>query len=104
MVLGHVKPKQRAKVFEKWVSVAKHLRHMNDYPSLQAVCTGLGDTSVRRMSQTRSYLRPGCQQELQGYLDLLSVEASFQRYRNLLKGDAAAGSSAIPLMYVLLSP
>lgn len=101
MVLGHSKAKHRAKIFDKMVGIAAHLHNLNNYASLQAVCAGLEEMSVRRLTHTKSLLAPQTEQHFIAACRQMDPTGSYERYRGSLRRNAAAAQSAIPFLLVL---
>ncbi|EIW70717.1 hypothetical protein M231_02629 [Tremella mesenterica] len=105
LVLANPKAKHRARVYEQFVMIARQLRRNNNYDSLHAVLTGLQETSVHRLGQTRAtvHLGSSVERDFQSHLKLMDPRAGFVLYRRALQADISHGRPAIPLMATIIS-
>ncbi|KAG0325084.1 hypothetical protein BG004_003300, partial [Podila humilis] len=86
MILSPPKVKNRAKMMEKFIRIAKILRDMGNFNTTMAIIGAMNTSSIHRLVQTRDLLQ-GKEvwttfKELQ---HLMSSERSFHEYRNALK-------------------
>ncbi|KAF9027682.1 hypothetical protein BGZ52_002407 [Haplosporangium bisporale] len=86
MILSPPKVKNRAKMMEKFISIAKILRDMGNFNTTMAIIGAMNTSSIHRLVQTRDLLQ-GKEiwttfKELE---HLMSSERSFHEYRNALK-------------------
>ncbi|KAG0040870.1 hypothetical protein BGZ82_007892 [Podila clonocystis] len=86
MILSPPKVKHRAKMMEKFISIAKILRDMGNFNTTMAIIGAMNTSSIHRLVQTRELLQ-GKEiwttfKELE---HLMGSERSFHEYRNALK-------------------
>ncbi len=100
LILTNSKPKHRARMYERFMYIAQHLRQLNDYETLYAVTSGMRDTSVQRLSQTHQLVQvaPSVAKEFQGYVKLFDPGGGYAHYRRALQANVSNGQAAIPLM------
>ncbi|KAF8983398.1 hypothetical protein BGZ46_010315 [Entomortierella lignicola] len=86
MILLPVKAKHRAKVMERFISIAKILRDMGNYNTTMAVIAAMNTSAIHRLIQTREFLQSkeiwNTFKELE---HLMSSERSFFEYRSALR-------------------
>ncbi|KAF9185535.1 hypothetical protein BGZ51_002608 [Haplosporangium sp. Z 767] len=86
MILTPSKAKNRAKMMEKFIMIAKILRDMGNFNTTMAIIGAMNTSSIHRLVQTRELLQGkeiwNTFEELQR---LMSSERSFSEYRNALK-------------------
>jgi hypothetical protein len=88
MILVQGKIKHRARMLEKFMSIAAILRHSNNYNTLHAVLAGLGNASVHRLKHTRELLNGKAVNKV--YLSLarlMGSDRSFAAYRLALENS-----------------
>ncbi|KAF9413365.1 hypothetical protein BGZ94_000758 [Podila epigama] len=100
MILSPPKVKHRARMMEKFISIAKILRDMGNFNTTMAIIGAMNTSSIHRLVQTRELLQ-GKEiwttfKELE---HLMSSERSFHEYRTALK---AAKMPCIPYLGVHL--
>ncbi len=98
MVMAHAKPKHRARAYERFVTIAHHLRKLRDYPSLYAVVSGLNVSAISRLVQTHGLVRPSVEGLKEEYMNLMSSLRAWQGYRSALASDVMKGVCAVPFM------
>ncbi|KAG0336428.1 hypothetical protein BG004_008066 [Podila humilis] len=90
MILLPTKAKNRAKMMEKFISIAKVLREMGNYNTTMAIIGAMNTSSIHRLYQTRELLQSkeiwNTFKELE---HLMSSERSFFEYRQALKSSTA---------------
>ncbi|CAO1627509.1 unnamed protein product [Parajaminaea phylloscopi] len=88
MIVVQGKTKLRAKMLEKFMTVAGILRHDNNYNTLQAVLAGLGNSAVHRL-KTAHALNHGKPviKSYQSLLRLMGSDRSFAAYRLALENS-----------------
>ncbi|KAF9435652.1 hypothetical protein BGZ76_005792 [Entomortierella beljakovae] len=95
-----MKPKYRARVMEKFISVAKISRDMGNYNTVMAIIGALSNSSIHRLTQTREILQGkeiwNTYKELE---QLMSPERSFYEYRAALRSTR---SPCIPYLGIHL--
>ncbi|KAF9185597.1 hypothetical protein BGZ51_002534 [Haplosporangium sp. Z 767] len=86
MILLPAKAKHRAKMMEKFISIAKILRDMGNYNTTMAIIGAMNTSSIHRLAQTRELLQGkeiwNTFKELE---HLMSSVRSFYEYRAALK-------------------
>ncbi|KDN39932.1 hypothetical protein K437DRAFT_194683 [Tilletiaria anomala UBC 951] len=88
MILVQIKAKQRARMLEKFMSIASILRRDNNYNTLQSVLAGLGNTSVHRLNQTRELINTKpVMKTYQSLTRLMKSDRSFAAYRLALENS-----------------
>ena len=96
MILIQSKAKQRARVLEKFMSIASILRKDNNYNTLQSVLAGLGNTSVHRLAQTHELVaNKPVHKVYQSLTRLMKSDRSFAAYRLALENS---GERTIPFL------
>ncbi|KAF9124867.1 hypothetical protein BGW39_007849 [Mortierella sp. 14UC] len=88
MILSQAKVKNRAKMMEKFISIAKLLRDMGNFNTTMAIIGAMNTSSIHRLMQTRELLQSKeiwvTFKELE---HLMSSERSFFEYRTALKAQ-----------------
>ncbi|KAG0312871.1 hypothetical protein BGZ99_009216 [Dissophora globulifera] len=101
MILLPTKAKHRAKMMEKFISIAKILRDMGNFNTTMAIIAAMNTSSIHRLSQTRELIQGkdiwNTFKELE---QLMSSERSFFEYRAALR---ASKLPCIPYMGVHLA-
>ncbi|KAG0268824.1 hypothetical protein DFQ27_005611 [Actinomortierella ambigua] len=101
MILAPPKVKHRAKMMEKFISIAKILRQNGNYNTTMAIVGAMNTSSIHRLVQTREMLQSkdiwNTFKELE---KLMSSERSFAEYRAALK---ATEPPCIPYLGVHLA-
>ncbi|KAI1315409.1 hypothetical protein EDD11_000797 [Mortierella claussenii] len=100
MILTPTKPKHRAKMMEKFISIAKILRDMGNFNTTMAIIGAMNTSSIHRLVQTRELLQSKDSWTTFKELEhLMSSERSFFEYRTALR---AAKLPCIPYLGVHL--
>lgn len=81
VILLREKPKHRARVLEKFMSIAWKLRHLNNYNSLGAVISGINSIAVHRLAQTRELIPAPAQKQFMRLEILMGSQKSHSAYR-----------------------
>lgn len=98
-ILNEEKVKTRARVFTKWIKIAKHLKKLQNYHTLMAVLMGLDDSPVNRLKQTKELVKPKHMMIFEKLNKLMSPEGSYSKYRKTL---ANAKPPCIPYIGIYL--
>ncbi|KAF9575191.1 hypothetical protein EC968_004127 [Mortierella alpina] len=86
MILSPSKAKNRAKMMEKFITIAKILRDMGNFNTTMAIIGALNTSSIHRLVQTRELLQgKEIWNTFKGLEHLMSSERSFFEYRSALK-------------------
>ncbi|KAF9371636.1 hypothetical protein CPB97_001825 [Podila verticillata] len=86
MILLPTKAKNRAKMMEKFISIAKILREMGNYNTTMAIIGAMNTSSIHRLGQTRELLQSKeIWNTFKDLEHLMSSERSFFEYRQALK-------------------
>ena len=81
VILLRDKPKHRARVLEKFMSIAWKLRYLNNYNSLGAVISGINSIAVHRLTQTRELIPAPAQKQFMRLEILMGSQKSHSAYR-----------------------
>ena len=81
VILLRDKPKHRARVLEKFMSIAWKLRYLNNYNSLGAVISGINSIAVHRLAQTRELIPAPAQKQFMRLEILMGSQKSHSAYR-----------------------
>ncbi|KAF8975179.1 hypothetical protein BGZ46_009370, partial [Entomortierella lignicola] len=88
MILSPPKAKNRAKMMEKFINIAKILRDMGNFNTTMAIIGAMNTSPIHRLVQTREHLQGkevwATFKELE---HLMSSERSFYEYRQALKAQ-----------------
>ncbi|KAG0015743.1 hypothetical protein BGZ82_001296 [Podila clonocystis] len=86
MILLPTKAKNRAKMMEKFISIAKILREMGNFNTTMAIIGAMNTSSIHRLGQTRELLQSKeIWNTFKDLEHLMSSERSFFEYRQALK-------------------
>ncbi|KAJ3452133.1 guanine nucleotide exchange factor [Anaeramoeba flamelloides] len=103
MILQGEKLSQRKHAISYFISVANHLRELNNFNSLMGVMSALQSTSVGRLKHTLNSLPKSDLQKIQGFADLMSSQKAFHTYRTALQKAFDYGKPAIPFLGIHLT-
>lgn len=99
-VMSEPKLSQRARVLDKFIKLAAHLRELNNFHLLTAVLSGINSSSISRLKWTLAKVPKRSKQVLQDLEAVMSMEGSFKCYRNSLEN---ATPPCVPYMGVYLT-
>ncbi|XP_035828433.1 ral guanine nucleotide dissociation stimulator-like 1 isoform X2 [Aplysia californica] len=85
-----LKSSQRAKVLQKWITIAQDLRELKNFSSLKAIITGLQSHAVYRLRKTWSALSKDSMVLFEELSEIFSVENNQLNSRELLMKEATA--------------
>ncbi|KAG0000747.1 hypothetical protein BGZ80_007692 [Entomortierella chlamydospora] len=86
MILSPSKAKNRAKMMEKFINIAKILRDMGNFNTTMAIIGAMNTSSIHRLVQTREHLQgKEAWTTFKELEHLMSSERSFFEYRQALK-------------------
>ncbi|KAI9265877.1 ras guanine nucleotide exchange factor domain-containing protein [Helicostylum pulchrum] len=89
---------KRVALLQKFMSIAVHLRNLNNYNTLMAILAGINSASVLRLKQTRqAILTKKIYKQFQSLEKLMSTDKSFSSYRMALKASSS-GTPGIPYL------
>eukprot|EP01133_Synstelium_polycarpum_P017271 gene17271-20596_t len=91
---------ERAKVIEKFITIAKHLREMNNFNTLLNIFAGLNVSSINRLKKSFAQVSPAAMSTLAGLEKLMNSSGSYKHYRQTLK---TAINPCLPYLPVILS-
>jgi len=80
-VLLRDKPKHRALMLEKFYKIARELRKLNNYNSLAAVVSGINNSSVYRLQNTKDLIPAESAKDFRRLEVLMSQTKSYSAYR-----------------------
>lgn len=99
VIVKEPKVRHRAKIYEKFVSLAEHLRSMNSFNLLVAVVSGLNNSGVGRLKWTKARVSSRALEMLDELETLTSMQQSYKNYRLTI---AAAEPPLIPYLGIYL--
>ncbi|WVQ82300.1 hypothetical protein IAT38_004428 [Cryptococcus sp. DSM 104549] len=105
IILASHKAKHRARVIERFISIAHHLRRLNNYESLYALISGMRETSIHRLAATHAlvqFANNDDDRHFQSHLKLMDARGGYVHYRRALQADISHGRGAIPLLTTIL--
>jgi len=85
LILREEKLKNRVKMFEKFVHIAKELRALNNFETLTAIISTLHSPVIQRLKFTRQLVRNQDQEALTELHQLMEAEKSYKLYREAVK-------------------
>lgn len=97
MVLLRDKPKHRAQMLEKFMSIALKLRQLNNYNGLAAVLAGINGTAIHRLAQTRGLVPADVQKRFARLVILMGTQKSHFAYRLAWENSPLPRIPFIPL-------
>merc|ERR1711862_578538 len=92
--------RSRAKMFQRFITIANELRLLNNYHLVSAIVSGINNCAIGRLKFTHARISKSHRQILQELESVVSMEGSFKNFREAL---AAAGPPAIPFMGAYLT-
>ncbi|TDL15520.1 ras GEF [Rickenella mellea] len=99
-ILSRKDPRNRATVFEHFVSVANHCRILNNFSSMFAIIGGLNSPPIRRLTRTWDNVDSECMPDLEPCEALLRSYQKFSNYRSTL---AKVSPPCVPFIGVYLT-
>jgi len=84
-ILREERLKNRAKVLEKFIRIAKELRALNNFETLTAIISTLHSPDITRLKWTRASIPHHAQEGLNDLHRLMEAEKSYKLYRDALK-------------------
>jgi len=100
MIVTEEKVRTRAKIMDRCIKIAQHLREMNNYQLLMAFVSGMNNSALLRLKWTRAKLPKRALTALSELERLMSMEGSFKLYRAALE---ASSPPCIPYVGVYLT-
>jgi son of sevenless-like protein len=76
---------ERVAILRKFIYIADHCRALNNYNALMEILSGLNMTAIYRLKKTWGSLSPKTLAIFQSLNQLMSPDANFKAYRELLK-------------------
>lgn len=99
MIVTQSRLSKRVALLQKFMSIAVHLRDLNNYNSLMAILAGINSASVLRLKQTRhAVITKKIYKQFQSLEKLMSTDKSFCSYRMALKASSGGGAPGIPYL------
>jgi hypothetical protein len=95
------KVRNRARVMQKLIGVAEHLRKLNNFNTLMAFVAIFGNAAVHRLKHTKAELPPKSLETLDELATLMSSDDAFRSYRETL--ERTIGVPAIPYLGIFLT-
>ena len=97
MILIRDKPKHRAIILEKFMSIALKLRRLNNYNGLAAVLAGINGSAIHRLAQTRALVPADVQKNFAKMVILMGTQKSHFAYRLAWENSSLPRIPFIPL-------
>eukprot|EP01111_Echinosteliopsis_oligospora_P016411 TRINITY_DN6812_c0_g1_i2.p1 TRINITY_DN6812_c0_g1~~TRINITY_DN6812_c0_g1_i2.p1 ORF type:complete len:419 (-),score=59.34 TRINITY_DN6812_c0_g1_i2:1-1257(-) len=85
MILSHKTIKLRVHSFVRLVSIAEHLRDLNNFASTMAILAGLNSGAIVRLKHTHNELPSRTKLQLEALFELTSSKASYKSLRLALR-------------------
>ena len=83
-VLKEEKCKNRAKIFEKFIRIAKELKELNNFETLVAIISALQSPALVRLAHTRAEVNPKELKVLEELQQFMKPENNYKDYRQAL--------------------
>ncbi|XP_064886710.1 ral guanine nucleotide dissociation stimulator-like 1 [Columba livia] len=87
-----LKPRQRAKILEKWIRIARQCRILNSFSSLKAIVSALQSTSVYRLKKTWACVPKDIMLMFEDLSEIFSDCDNFATSRELLMKGVTQGT------------
>ncbi|KAK2533352.1 hypothetical protein Q9233_004566 [Columba guinea] len=87
-----LKPRQRAKILEKWIRIARQCRILNSFSSLKAIVSALQSTSVYRLKKTWACVPKDIMLMFEDLSEIFSNCDNFATSRELLMKGVTQGT------------
>jgi hypothetical protein len=97
MILIRDKPKHRALMLEKFMTIALKLRQLNNYNGLAAVLAGINGSAIHRLAQTRALVPAEVQKRFARLVILMGTQKSHFAYRLAWENSSLPRIPFIPL-------
>ncbi|KAG9248196.1 ras guanine nucleotide exchange factor domain-containing protein [Calycina marina] len=97
MILIRDKPKHRALMLEKFMTIALKLRLLNNYNGLAAVLAGINGSAIHRLATTRSLVPADIQKRFARLVLLMGTQKSHFAYRLAWENSSVPRIPFIPL-------
>jgi len=99
-ILSFESPKQRAKVFANFICILSVLKIYRNYAGIMAVISALHSAPISRLKLTKKEMNSKALKTVDVFMELMSSESSFKRYREDLK---SSNEPCVPFIGVTLS-
>ncbi|KAJ6240661.1 ras guanine nucleotide exchange factor i-related [Anaeramoeba flamelloides] len=99
-VLKHDRVRKRATVANYFITIAQHLRNINNFNSLISIFSGLNSSAIHRLKFTFQECGTRTMELKENFQTEMSSEQSYKRYRHILHG---ANPPCVPYLGVYLT-
>uniref|UniRef100_A0A6B2L5N5 Ras-GEF domain-containing protein n=1 Tax=Arcella intermedia TaxID=1963864 RepID=A0A6B2L5N5_9EUKA len=99
-ILLQPKVKDRTKLIQKFINIAKHLLDLNNYNTLMGIVAGLNTVSISRLKLSFGPVKKNFTEQWDQIMELMNPSNSFKRLRTSLD---EAGPQALPYIGMYLS-
>lgn len=99
-VLLHPKVKERTKILTKFMTIAKHLKDMNNYNTLMGIIAGLNTVAISRLRHSFVNIKKQVSETWDVLMDTMNPGNAFKKLRATLE---ESGPTALPYIGMYLS-
>ena len=101
-ILSYDYPKERARIYEKWVDIADYCKNNKDYNDLIAIFSALNHYVVTGLQLTLKEVRSRTNTTFRNISDFCSVEGNYRKIREDMNNCDRSGIIYIPYLGMLM--